>query len=132
MCGRIMNIILYNNLFICFNLFSDNPSVSLIRTTTTANYDETATIECEVVANPAATSVYWQKLTTGNNAVTIDTSTTAKYDGATVASPSLIIRNLDSSDIANYICFAANSVGTGQSGQGSLNVIGSKLAFHIQ
>ena len=103
----------------------------MTRTATTANYGETVIIQCEVVANPATTSVYWQKLTTGNNAVTIDTSNTAKYGGATVASPSLIIRNLDSSDIANYICFAANFVGTGQSGQGSLNVIGSKLAFHI-
>jgi hypothetical protein len=61
---------------------------------------ETVTIQCEVVANPTTTSVYWQKLTTGNNAVTIDTSNTAKYGGATIASPSLIIRNLDSSDIA--------------------------------
>ncbi|CAG2239104.1 HMCN [Mytilus edulis] len=49
----------------------------------------------------------------------------ARYTGSSVSTPSLTITNLNSNDTGNYICLAANSVGTGQSLQGQLTVIGN-------
>lgn len=102
------------------------PSVSLTNTNVQANYGNSVTLGCVVSANPAATSVYWQKIVGNQSPITIDTSNTAKYSGGTVGNPSLQISNVNTNDEASYICFAANSVGTGQSEQGTLNVIGSK------
>ncbi|XP_076112262.1 hemicentin-1-like isoform X2 [Mytilus galloprovincialis] len=102
----------------------NTPSVSLTQNAMTVNYGNNVTIGCVVSANPSHTSVYWQKIS-GGNTVTIDMSNTNKYGGGTVASPSLNIIRADTSDAANYVCFAANSVGTGQSSQGTLTVAGS-------
>ncbi|VDI64014.1 hemicentin [Mytilus galloprovincialis] len=102
----------------------NTPSVSLTQNAMTVNYGNNVTIGCVVSANPSHTSVYWQKIS-GGNTVTIDMSNTNKYGGGTVASPSLHIIRADTSDAANYVCFAANSVGTGQSSQGTLTVAGS-------
>ena len=105
------------------------PIVTLSQTSFSANFGETVTLGCVISADPTYTSIYWQKVTAGNAAVTIDISNTAKYEGSTVNQPSLTIKDVGSGDIANYICFAANSVGTGQSVQGTLNVAGSKEIF---
>lgn len=53
----------------------------------------------------------------------------AKYSGSTVGSPSLIINNAVIDDEGFYICRATNAVGTGQSQQTFLDVIGSKYYF---
>ena len=76
-----------------------------------------------MIANPAATTVYWVKQVGGQN-TQISTSNN-KYSFS-VNSPSLIISNLDQSDEANYICYAQNSVGSGNSQTTNLDVIGSK------
>lgn len=60
------------------------------------------------------------------NEVTIDKTNTAKYQGQTVNSPSLIILNADFSDNARYYCFATNDIGTGKSNPTTLTVTGSK------
>ncbi|CAC5415119.1 HMCN [Mytilus coruscus] len=99
------------------------PSVSLTRTSFTGNYRDTIILGCTVSANPPATSVYWQKVT-GSTTTTVDMSN-SKYTGPSVGTPSLTITNLNSNDAGNYICLAANSVGTGQSIQGPLTVIGN-------
>ncbi|XP_076095861.1 basement membrane-specific heparan sulfate proteoglycan core protein-like [Mytilus galloprovincialis] len=99
------------------------PSVSLTRTFFTGEYGDTITLGCTVSANPSATSVYWQKVT-GSITSTVDMSS-ARYTGSSVSTPSLTITNLNSNDTGNYICLAANSVGTGQSLQGQLTVIGN-------
>lgn len=50
-----------------------------------------------------------------------------RYGGSTVNSPSLIISNAVTSDEGFYVCYATNSVGTGQSSQTYLDVAGSKF-----
>ncbi|CAG2218677.1 unnamed protein product [Mytilus edulis] len=101
----------------------NTPSVSLSQNNMTVNYGNNVTIGCVVVANPYQTSVYWQKIS-GELTVTIDMTNTSKYGGATVALPSLYIIGADTSDGANYVCFAVNSNGTGQSCEGTLTVLG--------
>jgi hypothetical protein len=60
--------------------------------------------------------------------ITINSNTnTNKYSGSTVSTPSLTVLNADQNDEANYVCFAVNSVGTGQSQQTFLDVTGSKF-----
>ena len=81
---------------------------------------------CTVVANPTHNSVYWQRIET-NSQVTDIAIDNSKYQGATVGNPSLTITNVPLADRLNYICFATNFVGTGQSSQTYLNVIGSKF-----
>lgn len=55
-----------------------------------------------------------------------------KYGGSTVSSPSLTISNAVVADEGYYVCYAENSVGTGQSSQTFLDVIGSKLFLQNQ
>jgi hypothetical protein len=81
---------------------------------------------CTVVANPTHNTVYWRRIET-NGQVTDIVIDNSKYQGATVGNPSLTITNVQLADRLNYICFATNSVGTGQSSQTYLNVIGSKF-----
>ncbi|CAC5393170.1 HMCN [Mytilus coruscus] len=107
------------------------PSVTLSQTSFSASYGDDTTLGCIISSNPTYTSVYWQKIVTGETPTTIDVSNTAKYSGSTVANPDLTIRNIGSGDIANYVCFAANSVGTGRSNQGPLNVVGSPPTVRI-
>ncbi|XP_071166138.1 hemicentin-1-like [Mytilus edulis] len=99
------------------------PSVSLTQTSFTGNYGDTITLGCTVSANPGVTSVYWQKVS-GSVTSTVDMSN-SRYTGSSVSTPSLTITNLNSNDGGNYICLAANSVGTGQSVQGPLTVVGN-------
>ena len=92
------------------------------------DYGKTVKLECTVTANPAHTSVYWQKIRNGVTS-TIDATTVtndARLSGSTVNTPSITITNVNLNDIASYICFAQNSVGIGQSAQTSLVVSGGK------
>ncbi|XP_041372553.1 hemicentin-1-like [Gigantopelta aegis] len=67
--------------------------------------DASLTISCVIDANPPVTSVSWRK-----NLNVLDLLTPAgKYSGGTVASPSLVIRNVEVSDGGNYVCSAQNS-----------------------
>lgn len=87
------------------------------------------TLGCTVTANPSHTTVYWRRVI--NGALTdITVTNNNKYSGSTVSSPSLTIFNADNSDEGNYICYADNSVGTGQSSQTFLDVFGSKWWFY--
>lgn len=87
------------------------------------------TLGCTVTANPSHTTVYWRRVI--NGALTdITVTNNNKYSGSTVNSPSLTIFNADNSDEGNYICYADNSVGTGQSSQTFLDVFGSKWWFY--
>ncbi|XP_052061392.1 basement membrane-specific heparan sulfate proteoglycan core protein-like [Mytilus californianus] len=106
------------------DVVGNTPSVNLTQNNITVNYGNNVTIGCVVAANPSHTSVYWQKIS-GGQTVTIDVTNTSKYEGGTVASPSLYIIRADTSDAAKYVCFATSSVGTGQSTQGTLNVAGN-------
>lgn len=49
------------------------------------------------------------------------------FSGSRVDSPSLVVSNAAAADEGYYICMASNSVGTGQSQQTFLDVVGSML-----
>jgi hypothetical protein len=82
-------------------------------------------MKCTITSNPTHTSVYWQRISNGVTQ-TITVTNNNKYSGSSVTTPSLTIFNTDSNDEGDYICFATNSVGTGQSSRGTLDVTGSK------
>lgn len=105
--------------------FSGVPQVSVSAQSVDINIGGSATIVCNIQANPTHTNVYWKKLDGTNNPITISIDN-SKYVGGSVNNPSLTVNNAQLSDRANYVCFASNDVGLGQSGQAYLNVIGSK------
>ncbi|XP_052103319.1 hemicentin-1-like [Mytilus californianus] len=113
--GRGANVILL--------VIGNVPSVSLTRTFFTGNYGETIILGCTVSAYPNVTSVYWHKVS-GSTTSTVEMSN-SRYTGSSVSIPSITVTNLNSNDAGNYTCLAANSVGTGQSRQGTLTVIGN-------
>lgn len=82
------------------------------------------TLTCTVSANPPATTVRWHKRENINSALTeVSIDGTNYVDGST-SIPSLTISSATAADIGFYICSAANSIGTGQSGQTYLTVTG--------
>jgi hypothetical protein len=81
---------------------------------------------CTVTANPVHTTVSWTKIQNGIS-TNIVLSNTGKYSGSAVNQPSLTINNAGNSDEAFYVCSATNSVGTGQSSQTYLDVVGGKI-----
>lgn len=83
---------------------------------------------CTVTATPTHTNVYWRKIANGVS-TDITVTNNNKYSGSTVNSPSLEVRNADLNDEGNYVCFASNSVGTGQSSQTFLDVTGGRIEF---
>jgi hypothetical protein len=72
--------------------------------------------------NPVHTTVYWKKIVNGVSTDVDIGSNSNRYGGSTVNSPSLIISNAVTSDEGFYVCYATNSVGTGQSSQTFLDV----------
>lgn len=107
-------------------LISEVPSVQITLPNYQANVGSSITLGCSVVANPAHYQVYWTK-TSGGQTTNIEVvNSGGKYSGSTVNSPSLTITNAAISDDATYVCFATNSIGTGQSTSTSLDVVGSK------
>lgn len=103
--------------------FPGTPSVVVPQPTYSVNFGGTVTLTCTVSANPAHNSVYWQKVVNGvSQPVTIGN----RYTGSTVSSPSLTISNAVQNDEGFYVCYAVNSVGTGNSQQTFLDVQGSK------
>ena len=107
--------------------FADLPSVTITLSNYNTNIGATVTLGCTVVASPAATNVYWERIVNNLQQSVNTTSSNSRYSGSTVSNPSLVITNAQSSDEGNYICYATNSIGTGNSQQSYLNVIGSKF-----
>ena len=103
----------------------DIPVVNVLSNQYSVNIGSSVTLECTVVASPTHTTVYWERNVNGVS--TRITTGTGKYTGSTVSNPSLTVNNADNSDEGFYICFATNSVGTGQSSNTYLDVLGSKL-----
>lgn len=92
------------------------------------NIGATVTLGCTVVAQPAATTVFWKRLSSTGQTLDIDINS-SRYDGSSINSPSLIIYNPQLNDEGNYVCFATNAIGTGQSSQTFLDVTGSKYLY---
>ena len=110
--------------------FLDIPIVTVASNQYSVNIGNSITLECTVVASPTHNSVYWERNVNGVS--TRITLNTGKYSGSTVNTPSLTISNAENNDEGFYICFATNSVGTGQSANTFLDVIGSKWIFWFQ
>ncbi|VDH91359.1 Hypothetical predicted protein, partial [Mytilus galloprovincialis] len=114
--GQSISITLY--------VIGNIPSVNIQQLIYNVNFGSTAVLVCSVIANPTHIDVYWRKI---KNGVTTDinvANSNNKYSGSTVSNPSLQINNADLNDEAYYVCFASNSVGSGQSSQTFLDVIG--------
>lgn len=97
--------------------------MTVLSTSYSINIANSVTLQCTVTANPSVTKVMWQRIV-NNKAVNIS-MTNPRYSGSTVQSPSLVISNAAGTDEGLYICMASNSVGTGQSQQTFLDVVGS-------
>lgn len=98
------------------------------------NYGQSVQLVCSVRSMPIHTQLYWTRIQNGLP-VTISMTNTTKYSGSTVSNPSLTISNVDQNDETYYICYATNTVGTGQSQQTYVDVIGSMynvflICFH--
>jgi hypothetical protein len=80
------------------------------------------TLVCTITSIPSYNEVKWDKGMHGiPTEVVIDSN---KYTGSTVNTPSLTIHSADSSDVGYYTCYGTNSVGTGQSQEVHLDVVG--------
>jgi len=101
------------------------PVVNVESTSYSTNVGNRVTLQCTVTANPPHTSVGWQRVLSNGNTQPID-MTNSRYSGVTLGSPSLIIDNTIKTDEGKYVCIAANLVGSGQSQQTYLTVVGSK------
>ncbi|OWF41783.1 basement membrane-specific heparan sulfate proteoglycan core protein-like [Mizuhopecten yessoensis] len=96
------------------------PTVTIQSQSYTPNSGTRVTLQCTASGNPAVTLVTWYKTSGGvETTVAIDSS---KNQGGNVASPSLIIYGLSSSDTASYKCRATNTIGSSDSAQIALNV----------
>ena len=92
--------------------------------------DTSVTIQCRISGSPGATSVGWKKMSlngqTSNNIDAVNSN--GKYAiASSTTNPDLTINNINFGDDANYVCFATNLVGTRDSGNARVDVIGCKL-----
>lgn len=113
-----------------FIFISDIPTVTVSLPNYNTNIGATVTLGCSVIATPAANSVYWKRIGANGQTIDIDTNSN-RYDGASITNPSLVIYNPDLSDEGNYVCYASNAIGTGNSQQTFLDVTGSMCLLEI-
>lgn len=119
------------HIFIINCFISDIPVVTATPLAYSVNIGSSVTLKCSVLADPLHTSVTWKKLIGGTASNIPITNSGGKYSGATVNDPSLTINNAAFSDQGTYVCYATNSVGTGQSTQVVVAVAGSKILFSL-
>ncbi|XP_033758139.1 hemicentin-1-like [Pecten maximus] len=105
------------------------PVVTIGQTSYSVNTNSQVTLQCSVSANPAITSISWQK-TSGGSTSTIAIDGT-KYSGGSTTSPTLVINNAGSTDTGTYVCQATNSIGTGTGTSINLSVTGNIPAATI-
>ena len=128
---NILKIFLCNFKYIViwFFFIVEFPIVQILSNYYNVEIGKTVTVECQVQANPAHTSVQWKRVINGVTS-DLDISNGNKYNGATVNTPSLTIQATTDNDEGYYICTATNAVGTGSSSQSYVDVTGSKLNFN--
>jgi len=108
----------------CF-LISGVPTVVAYQPQSSVTIGRQITLVCTITSTPPHTHVKWVK--TVNNVPTDVVIDGRKYSGSTVNSPSLTIHSVDSSDVGLYTCYGTNRVGTGQSQEVHIDVVGSML-----
>ena len=110
-------------IIICDIFFSDPPTVTVSLPNYATKEGTTVTLGCTVVASPAASRVWWTRVNSNGQNTNVDMNN-QKYGGSSVSNPSLVIFNPSLADEGNYICYAENAIGQGQSTQTYLDVTG--------
>jgi hypothetical protein len=82
---------------------SDAPQVNILSSTYSVNVGSSVTLQCTISANPVHTTVYWKKIVNGVSTDVDIGSSSNRYGGSTVNSPSLIISNAVTSDEGFYV-----------------------------
>ncbi|CAG2188581.1 unnamed protein product [Mytilus edulis] len=100
----------------------DIPTVTITNAAYNTTYGYNVTLECMIVSFPKHINVYWQHIY--NKTVLNITSDSPGVYGSKVTDPSLSILHVTAEDSGDYICFAVNIVGTGNSEPTSLTVLG--------
>ncbi|XP_071148708.1 hemicentin-1-like [Mytilus edulis] len=100
------------------------PTVTIKHAAYNTTYGFNVTLECMIVSSPNHTHVYWQHIY--NETVLNITSDSPGVYGSKVTDPSLTILHVTAEDSGDYICFAVNIVGTGNSEPTSLTVLGEQ------
>ncbi|CAG2228315.1 unnamed protein product [Mytilus edulis] len=90
------------------------PEIQIFYTEYHVYFGSAITLDCQVSANPAHTTVQWKKIVDEYQSIIVPNDT---YSGSTLSTPALTIFNADLGDEGYYICTASNSLGTGQSVQ---------------
>ncbi|XP_071150580.1 hemicentin-1-like [Mytilus edulis] len=129
-CGSPWNIMFM--LTACCNieitksqLIFDVPNVTIPNLAYAIGYGHQLTIECIIVSTPNYTDVYWQKLSNGT--VSNISSTSPNIEGAMTSQPRLTFKRVTTEDTGQYICFAVNIIGSGQSEPTNLTVLGGEI-----
>ncbi|XP_025101325.1 hemicentin-1-like isoform X2 [Pomacea canaliculata] len=81
------------------------------------NESQVVTISCDVTALPEVMSLGWKK-----DGQLLNTTSSDRYSGGNVTSPSLTLNSLGAEDVGNYSCVADNSVGSTESASVLLSV----------
>ncbi|XP_052089255.1 hemicentin-1-like [Mytilus californianus] len=103
----------------------NKPSIVVTPYQATRYGTSTIVIQCTVSSSPVATSVGWKKvsLIDGTSQEIDSQHHYESYQMAdSMVNPHLTITNIAFSHQADYICFATNEAGTGQSNYGRINV----------
>ncbi|XP_035828095.1 hemicentin-1 [Aplysia californica] len=79
------------------------------------NEGQSVTVPCTVTPLNGLTDLYWTK-----DGQRIDPSSSSRYSGGTVTTPSLTISSVQSGDSGTYVCVATNNFGTGSGGNVNL------------
>lgn len=123
----LLNRFLFHDPYYIVSLV-DIPSVVIQQPQYSVLVGNSITLVCTVTANPTHTSVNWRRTVNGVTTDIVVANSNNKYSGSTVSTPSLTINNAAQADEGNYVCYASNSIGTGQSSQTFLDVFGGKLS----
>lgn len=105
--------------------FTDKPTVTTKTLEYTVDYGKQVAFDCEIHAIPLHTEVYWLKTIQSN--ITRKIPSTSRPISIDFYGSTLKIKEVRSSDVAQYRCVAVNSVGEGYSSEITLKVNGGNV-----
>ena len=108
--------------------FKELPSVRIPFHNYNVTKFQTAELECNITADPAANSVQWYKNELPEF-LDVPLRQEGKYNKPTVNNPNLKIFYADDKDNGYYTCTASNVVGTSRSQMTHLDVYGGNCTF---